>query len=94
MLVAPTVTRPTPPAARDAKYARVRSDGRPSGVPYIVSMGDITMRFRTAMAPIRPGASRCSNAATGPQPVAGPAAARRPARRPKKLASPRDRPLA
>ena len=33
--------------------------GSPSGVPYIVSMGDMTTRLRTVMAPIRPGASRC-----------------------------------
>jgi hypothetical protein len=34
----------------------VRSDGRPSGVPYIVSIGDITSRLRSDIAPILPGA--------------------------------------
>ena len=59
MPVAPTVISPAPPSARAAKYAIVRADGSPSGVPYIVSIGDITSRLRIAIAPIRPGRSRC-----------------------------------
>ncbi len=33
---------------------------QPSGVPYIVSIGDITIRLRRLIEPIRPGRSRCS----------------------------------
>ncbi|GFG81641.1 hypothetical protein MPRG_49170 [Mycobacterium paragordonae] len=45
----------------------MRWDGNPSGVPYIVSIGDMTTRLRTVMAPIRPGANRCGKLVTQDQ---------------------------
>ncbi|CNI89060.1 Uncharacterised protein [Mycobacterium tuberculosis] len=33
-------------------------------MPYIVSIGDMTSRLRSVMAPMRPGANRCEKAAT------------------------------
>lgn len=52
---------PTPPAARVVKCAIVRSEGWPSAVPYIVSIGDMTIRLRSSIEPIRPGANRWEN---------------------------------
>jgi hypothetical protein len=42
----------------------VRADGSPSGVPYIVSIGDITSLLRTVIPPIRPGRNRCGKLVT------------------------------
>jgi hypothetical protein len=57
-----------------ADLQTARSDGSPSGVPYIVSIGDITSRLRTVTAPIRPGCSSRTKPVTGLMPSSGRAA--------------------
>src|SRR5437868_12403798 len=52
---------PTPPFARSAKYARVRSLQKPPSSSVFVPIAVMTSRLRSRILPIEPGDSRLEN---------------------------------